>query len=114
MSISSSSVRKGPAKKAVELCDDAKGAVSVIKGLISSRKRITTVKDLEKEYKELEGQNVPHEKWGYSKLEDLLRSSGMFHVSNRNKEEVIVSLKLSKNNESVANQVQSNKKSMVK
>lgn len=80
MSIASNSVRKGMtiAKKgqAQELSDEAQSAVSVIRGLVSSRKRITTLKDVEKEYKELEGQSISFSKWGFKTLMDFMRSSG--------------------------------------
>lgn len=92
MSIASNSVRKTAiAKKviAAELSDEAQGAVSVIRGLISSRKRITTIRDVEKEYEELEGQAIPFAKWGFASLMDFIRSSGNFHIS-RNKEEVLI------------------------
>lgn len=70
----------------VELSDEAKGAVSVLKGLVSSRKRITTLTVLEKEYKDLEGQTILFSKWGFSTLIDFLRSSGEFHISKNNEE----------------------------
>lgn len=90
MSIASNSVRKAVIPKkspSVELSDEAQGVISVIRGLINSRKRITTLKDVEKEYKDLEGQAVPFAKCGFSSLADLMRSSGDFHIT-RNSEEV--------------------------
>lgn len=86
MSVASNSVRK--ASKTPELSDEAKGTISVIRGLIKSRKRITTIKDVDKEYAELEGQAVPVAKFGHSSLADFMRSSGEFHLS-KNNEEVI-------------------------
>lgn len=88
MSVASNSVRKAISKKtpAVELSDDAKGAISVIRGLIKSRKRITTIKDVDKEYAELEGQAVPVAKFGHSSLVEFMRSSGEFHISKNNEE----------------------------
>lgn len=90
MSIASNSVRKSQtiAKKA--LSDEALGAVSVIRGLISSRKRITTLRDVEKEYLELEGQPIAFSKWGFNSSLEFLRASGEFHTINKknNDEEV--------------------------
>lgn len=110
MSISSNSVRRtGAIAKKGSLSDVAQGVLSVIRGLINSRKRITTLKDVESEYKDLEGQAIPFAKCGFPSLMDLMRSSGDFHIS-KNGDEVLVSLKLSKNNEGVASQIQSKAK----
>lgn len=88
MSISSNSVRKAISKRtpSVELSDEAKGAISVIRGLLKTRKRITTIKDVDVEYTALEGQSVPFTKFGFTTLTDFLRSCGDFHVSKNNEE----------------------------
>lgn len=90
MSISSNSVRRtGAIAKKGSLSDEAQGVLSVIRGLINSRKRITTLKDVESEYKDLEGQSIPFAKCGFPSLMDLMRSSGDFHIS-KNGDEVYV------------------------
>lgn len=88
MSIASNSVRKEISKKSPskELSEDAKNAISVIKGLIKTRKQITTVKDIEREYLEMEGQKIPFKKLGFNSLDQLMRASGDFHLSNNNGE----------------------------
>lgn len=88
MSIASNSIRKEISKKSPskELTEDAKNAISVIKGLIKTRKQITTVKDIEREYLEMEGQKIPFKTLGFKSLDQLMRASGEFHLSNSNGE----------------------------
>lgn len=86
MSIASNSVRKEISKKSPskELSEDAKNTISVIRGLIKTRKQITTVKDIEQEYLAMEGQEIPFKKLGFNSLNQLMRASGEFHLSNNN------------------------------
>lgn len=65
---------------------DAKDVVAAIRGLITIRKQMSTLRDVQMDYRSMEGENVPYRKFGYQSLEDFLTASGQFSLSNRNGE----------------------------
>uniref|UniRef100_A0A1B0CFP4 HTH OST-type domain-containing protein n=1 Tax=Lutzomyia longipalpis TaxID=7200 RepID=A0A1B0CFP4_LUTLO len=66
--------------------DQLKALVTTIRALIISRPHNTTLQDLMKEYRELEGENIPFKKLGFKSLEDFLVDSKSFELRRQNGE----------------------------
>lgn len=54
--------------------------IAVIRSLVLIRKGLTTLRDINSEYKEMEGENIPFLKFGFSNLEEFLRRSEQFNL----------------------------------
>lgn len=55
--------------------------IAVIRSLLLIRKQLTTLRDINGEYRAMEDENIPYTKFGYLSLEDMLRRSGQFNLT---------------------------------
>lgn len=55
--------------------------LQIIRSLIVCKKEISTVKDVCRDYFNMEGEKIPYAKFGYTSLEDFLRSSDQFNFA---------------------------------
>lgn len=62
--------------------------IAVIRALIISRNRITTLGDINREYRLMEEENIPFRRFGCKSLEDFLRKAGQFNLCMQNDGEV--------------------------
>ena len=103
--------------------------IAIIRSLVLIRKQLTTLRDINGEFKAMEGENIPYGRFGFATLEEMLRHCGQFNISRqisgqvRNTQEtlacplrsttpsahplqVIISARLSANDEHMAKLVQ--------
>lgn len=59
---------------------DLADTIAVIRSLVLIRKGLTTLWDINSEYKDMEGENIPFQKFGFGSLEDFLRRSDQFNL----------------------------------
>lgn len=55
--------------------------IAVIRSLVLIRKQLTTLRDINDEYKAMEGEVIPYTRFGFSSLEEMLRRSEEFNIS---------------------------------
>lgn len=90
------------------LTPEAKNVVSVFRALTVSRKHPYKIKDLMKEFKQVEGSTINLKRFGFDNLEDFLAASGEFTV-NKVQGEVCVTAKPSKESAHIVKLVKSQK-----
>lgn len=55
--------------------------IAVIRSLVLIRKGITTLRDINGDYYNMEGENIPFSRFIFRSLEEMLRSCGQFNVT---------------------------------
>lgn len=60
---------------------DFTDCIAVIRSLVLIRKQLTTLWDINSEYRSMEGENIPYSRFGFSTLEDMLRRCEEFNIS---------------------------------
>ncbi|GAB0093586.1 hypothetical protein DMENIID0001_087460 [Sergentomyia squamirostris] len=69
--------------------DPLRSLVASLRALIISRPQNTTLQDLIREYREMEGAQIPFMEFGYSKLEDFLLSTNLFEIRKLNEQTIV-------------------------
>lgn len=64
-------------RDSAELAD----SIAVIRSLVLIRKQLTTLRDINDEYRAMEGEDIPYSRFGFTSLEEMLRRSEEFNIS---------------------------------
>lgn len=64
--------------------------VAVIRSLLLIRKQLTTVRDINDEYRKMEGENIPYHKFGFSSCELMLQRSNQFNLARQSNGQVCI------------------------
>lgn len=75
-------ILKNGGPKSPSKSQDFNDVIPVVRALVNSRKQLSNVRDVDNEYKEMQGEAIPYKKFGYSTLEQYLNASGEFYIKN--------------------------------
>lgn len=83
--------------------------ISTIRALIQSRKEMTTERDLMREYRELNGENIQYKKFGFRSLENFLVSTREFILRSGQSGDLLISAIPTKESMHIVDMVQKQK-----